>query len=407
MITSWDELVSYFESHTLSQYRRDGWDAFLQHVRFRYEIPSIHITGTNGKGSTALKLSQIYALAGRRVGLFTSPALESYTEMIQMNGAPIREEDYLALFNEFVQLFEQFQLTTFEMQTFIAFTYFLRHACSFSVIEVGMGGLTDATNVFTPVLSILTNVTLEHQAYLGSTIEAIAYQKGGIIKNHIPVIVGPSMNDKAFSVLKQLAQTHQTTIMQALPLDYELRNKNVVISWQNKSYYLNTQAEYQADNAATILSAVALLQAKYPVEDVHLQAAFQMDWMPGRFECMSIGQQTVILDGAHNPGAIHRLIPSLHSRPHAVLFACFQDKDVESMMQAMHEAKWPVTLTTFHHPRSRKKYPNLFGYPFQENPFLALEQLLQSLPMDGVLLITGSLAFIGLMRGYMKGRIHS
>lgn len=403
MIATWNELVNFFQAHTLKQYERNAWDAFLKHVQFHFVIPSIHITGTNGKGSTALKLHQIYALAGYRVGLYNSPSLESYVEMIQINGVPIQEEKFLALMNEFLPLFLQFHLTTFEMQTFIALTYFQREKCTFSVIEVGMGGLTDATNVFTPVLSILTNVTLEHQAYLGSTIEAIAFQKGGIIKSHVPALVGPSMQASAYAVMVELAQAKETTVIRATPVTDWVLNDMLRVRWKQKHYILQTQARYHVDNVATILSAVEILQSTFPVSESQLQNAFMMAWMPGRFETMTYKGKTIILDGAHNPGAMDQLILAFKTPPEAVLFACFEDKDFESMKRAMERAKWVVTYTTFAHPRARKKVNFSSDIHFKENPFRACEHLLESLSKEGVILITGSLAFIGLMRTYLKG----
>ncbi len=405
MITSWNDLVTFFETNTVKQYSRTSWDRFLKHVNFSYTIPSIHITGTNGKGSTALKLHDIYSLAGYHVGLYTSPSLESSVEMIQINGVPISETTFLSLMNEFLPMFTMFQLTTFEMQTYIAFMYFIREGCSFSVIEVGMGGLTDATNVFIPILSILTNVTLEHQAYLGTTIEAIAYQKAGIIKPGIPALVGPSMNDQALAVIRQIAKEKNSNVHRAIPATQVSVQEGLTVIWENQTYHLKTNARYQVDNVATILSAVILLEKQFPVSKRNIQEAFFMNWMPGRFESFRYQNKHILLDGAHNPGAIEKLIQSLPTTPHHVLFACFKDKDLQAMMHFMNQASWPITFTTFSHPRARKKQDYPQDCTFIEDPFLAYEQLLQSTSKDGVILITGSLAFIGMMRTYLKGKI--
>lgn len=405
MITSWHDLVTFFETNTVKQYSRTSWDRFLKHVNFSYTIPSIHITGTNGKGSTALKLHDIYSLAGYRVGLFTSPSLESYAEMIQINGVPISETTFLSMMNEFLPLFTMFQLTTFEMQTYIAFMCFIRERCSFSVIEVGMGGLTDATNVFIPILSILTNVTLEHQAYLGTTIEAIAYQKSGIIKPGIPALVGPSMNDQALAVISQIAKEKKSKVHRSIPATQVSVQKGLTVIWENQTYHLKTNARYQVDNVATILTAVTLLEKHYPVSKTIIQQAFLMNWMPGRFESFPFKNKQILLDGAHNPGAIQQLIRSLPRTPNDVLFACFKDKDLQAMMRFMNQASWPITFTTFLHPRARKKEDYPQDCHFIEDPFLAFEQLFQSTSKDGVILITGSLAFIGIMRAYLKRKM--
>ena len=199
-------MMSYFQKHNYSTYERDNYDHFLEKMKFDFPIKSIHITGSNGKGSTANFLYNAYLANGYKVGLYTSPYLEDVTEMISVNGKHIDKDEYLALFNEFKDVFEKYSLSSFEMQTYIAFTYFTRQGLDLVIIEVGMGGFIDATNVIdNPLLAIITNISLEHTAYLGRSISEIAYNKAGIIKEETPVLVG-KVDDSAMFAIREYAR---------------------------------------------------------------------------------------------------------------------------------------------------------------------------------------------------------
>ena len=180
---TYEEMMNYFSHHNFSTYERDNYDKFLDKKKFFFPIKAIHISGSNGKGSTANFIYNAYLANGYKVGLYTSPFLEDVTEMISVSGKHISKDEYVALFNELKDKFEKFGLSSFEMQTYIAFEYFLRQSLDLVAIEVGMGGFIDATNVIdNPLLAIITNISLEHTAYLGRSISEIAYNKAGIIK---------------------------------------------------------------------------------------------------------------------------------------------------------------------------------------------------------------------------------
>ena len=183
----------YLLSRKRETYQRDEFDFFLKKTRFNYDVPSIHVAGSNGKGSTSTYLSYIYASEGYKVGLFTSPYDVSPTEMMKINNKPIdsyRLEKYL-LDNK--KDFEKYGLSEFEIETYIAFKYFLDEKCDIAIIECGMGGEYDATNIFTPLLSIITSISLEHTSSLGRTISEIALHKAGIIKRERPVLIDPEL----------------------------------------------------------------------------------------------------------------------------------------------------------------------------------------------------------------------
>lgn len=401
MIESIVALQAYFKRRTSSAYTRDHYDRFLKDHPFHFTIPAIHITGTNGKGSTATFLSTIYQTRFKKVGLFTSPSLDAFQEMITINQVMISDSYILDFFNQWSPLFDDYGLTTFEMQTLLAFHYFQDQQCDFAIIEVGMGGKIDATNIFNPVLSIITNFSLEHQSYLGPTIADIANHKGGIIKQGVPVLIGP-LPPTGLEVIEAIAHRlqaplyHRSSILEphtTHPIHFHYRDLG--------KFSLSMHAAYQIDNAALAIEATIILEKQFPIAIEQLKAAVFNTFMPGRLEIIQ-QQPMILLDGAHNPGGIEALVQSLSHHKHPiiyVLFASFKDKEVSPMLASLKKMTPTIMLTTFPHPRARGKAdyqePNL---PFIEDYQQALRVLQERLPPHGVLLITGSLAFIGLIR---------
>jgi len=161
-VNSINDLRAFFIDRDLSSYDRDNFDRFLKAIRFSFTIPAIHVTGTNGKGSTVNYLKGIYMHAGYKVGTFISPYFASMNEMIAVNDVHISDEDVLRLFNDQEANFTKFQLTSFEIQTYLAFAYLNEQKPDLAIIEVGMGGYLDATNIFNNILAIITSVSLEH-----------------------------------------------------------------------------------------------------------------------------------------------------------------------------------------------------------------------------------------------------
>ena len=191
-------LKEYFESVDRGDYQRENFDDFLKKVSFSYKIPSIHIAGSNGKGTTANYLANIYRAHGLNVGLFTSPFLDNVNEMISINGQNITDEEIISFIKENEKLFNKYSLSAFEIQTFIALSYFNKKGVDLAIVECGMGGEIDATNIFNPILSVITSISLEHTSFLGRSLCEIAYQKAGVIKDEIPVVTG-ILDDEAIN----------------------------------------------------------------------------------------------------------------------------------------------------------------------------------------------------------------
>ena len=401
------EVKQYLQSKESSKYERSQYDAFLSFINFSYTIPSIHITGTNGKGSVAHYLKNIYVASGRKVGLFSSPFLKDINEMIIVNDHMISDDEFVDLFGIYQPLFDQFNLTAFEIETFIAFRYFEAQKVDLSVIEVGMGGLIDATNIFTPSLSIITNVTLEHTHYLGSKVEDIAFAKAGIIKEKVPVLLG-HMSGAPLKVIETVANSKSS------PIHMTKGVKNIRMSQSDVSFdydkckkvRLATFSLYEVLDASIAIEATQTLKSAFPLKLDQLYKGLLSTKMPGRMEVMQ-SNPLVIVDGAHNPAAIRALVDSLkmyQGRPMSIVFAAFKDKDVLSEFPMLEELTKDITLTTFNHHRARKQdeYPTI-RYPFDYDYQRLIVQKIKQCPDNGIVLITGSLAFAGVVRQIWKG----
>lgn len=265
----------------------------------------IHVAGTNGKGSIASALSSILRTSGYKVGLYTSPHLVKFNERICINNKPVSDknivESYKAV-NKVIQ--NNLEATFFELTTAMALYEFNRQKVDWAVIETGMGGRLDATNIIKPVISIISNISVEHQRYLGSAIEQIASEKGGIIKKAVPVITGVKQK-KATSVLKKIA-AEQSAPFYRLGNEFRIRrNKNRTFSyfgintvWKNMRTGL--LGAHQIVNAAIVLAACEILshnKTKLSFQSIK-QGLAQNKW-PGRLEIVS-SSPLIILDGAHN-----------------------------------------------------------------------------------------------------------
>ena len=400
-----NEMMSYFQKHNYSTYERDNYDRFLDKQKFDFPIKSIHITGSNGKGSTANFLYNAYLANGYKVGLYTSPYLEDVTEMISVNGMNISQDEYLALFNEYKDKFEKFELSSFEMQTFIAFTYFLKQGLDLVIIEVGMGGFIDATNVIDPLLAIITNISLEHTAYLGRSVSEIAYNKAGIIKEEVPVLVG-KVDDSAMFAIREYAKDmdSQIYVVDDYHNDHLEGNKIVFDYYPFKNVKLSTKAFYQCKNASLALEAINILKNQLPFDEAKVKEGMEKNILPCRLEYV---KDNLILDGGHNPDGINNLCETLgkiESRPIHVVFASFKDKNIENMFIPLSNMAADVTLTTFDHVRARGEeeyFLYLGDYEFNPNYLELIKDKLAKFP-DDVVLVTGSLAFVGRVKQELK-----
>jgi dihydrofolate synthase/folylpolyglutamate synthase len=261
-------------------------------------VPSIHITGTNGKGSTAAMLEAIFRTAGWRTGLYTSPHLVRLGERVQVNRQILTEAEIIAYTNELRPLAEEISRFSpddhpsfFEFMTAMAFLQFARKKCDISLIEVGMGGRLDATNVVLPEVAVITSISLDHCEYLGDTPEKIAAEKAGIIKPGRSVVIG-RLPPGAERVIREIAAERGSRVISVVEeFGEELAGYPVT----------NLEGDYQRWNAATATLVARTMALRWQLtEEVITRALARVDW-PGRWQRIALGGRTLILDASHNP----------------------------------------------------------------------------------------------------------
>ena len=394
--------------------------------------PVIHLAGTNGKGSTLAHLRSLLEVRGLRVGVFSSPYLVTFNEQIGINGVPISDkdlEDYLALYRDLLERNSSDQtllgLTEFELITAMAFDYFAAEKPDVVIMEVGMGGRLDSTNVCQPILTAITTIGLDHVALLGPDVASIAREKAGIIKEKIPVLLG-RIELEAQEVIVQEAHRLSAPV-EVLGQDFLVCYQESLVDGEVFTYQSQNRSEvqlktgllglYQVDNAGL---ALALCDAFFQErglsllsQDEIIQAWSQVQW-PGRLEIIST-QPLIILDGAHNPHAVSPLIETLQERyaqlDKQVLFTCIQTKAIEEMLDLWLELEGSqLTLTTFKDPRaySVKETQEIAlskGLPYQEWKLFLTNYIEKESKQSDLLLVTGSLYFLAQVRAFLIEKI--
>jgi dihydrofolate synthase/folylpolyglutamate synthase len=360
----------------------------------------IHVAGTNGKGSTCAMLESIYRAAGLRVGLFTSPHLVSFAERMQVNRQMISEAEVVRLTSEMQALCRGFSEaahpTFFEAVTVMALRWFAEQRCDLVIWETGLGGRLDATNIVTPLASVITNIGLEHQQWLGDTVEQIAAEKAGIIKPGVPVITA-AQPGQGLEVIEATAKASRSPIT---TVDAAAANQPPLNSLE-----LPLRGPHQRINAATAIATVRALAAQLPVSDDAIRAGLGSVYWPGRMQrtVTAYGSQ-VLLDGAHNPDGAAALRAALlaefpDARPTLIL-GVFRDKDTVRMCQTLAPLAGRLILTAVQSERSEEP-ANLVSACRQANPSAPVEQcanLADALALaarDPLVVIAGSLYLIG------------
>lgn len=400
---------SFFNGFRIGDYQRENFDNFLSKINFHYDIPSIHITGTNGKGSTANYIASMYIANGYKVGLFTSPFFDEPNEMISINGEKISDDDFMAIYSQYKKEIEKYDLSAFEIQTLVALTYFQNNKCDIAVIECGMGGLIDATNVFTPILSIITSVSLEHTDYLGYSISEIAFQKAGIIKDEVPVLLSDLPEEAITVILKKAKECKSKMFYLGHYVNKEYLSDGFSFDYgEIKGLKIKSIADYSVNDACLALEAIYTLKDRFIYDEEKVKQGLASISIPCRLEIVN-KQPRVIVDGAHNPEAIDALCKNtIHNvtegKPIHVVFACFRDKNLGNMLSTLGAITDDLTMTTFDHPRARKEeeyFLFLGDYKFEEDAKTLIRNKMNEFP-DDVILVSGSLAFAALVRRWFR-----
>lgn len=310
------------------------------------KFKAVHIAGTNGKGSVAHLLASYFQERGCKTGLFTSPHLVDFRERIRINGQMISEEAVLAFFDKFKTQFDQLEPSFFEMTTALAFYYFAEQKVDVAVIEVGLGGRLDSTNVLSPLLSVITNISLEHTQMLGDSIAKIAKEKAGIIKHKTPVVIG-EFNPESFPVFEDIANQKDAPLFLAednYSFSGDFNDLSVTDVLGNTLYehlMMPLQGEYQLKNLKTFLQATEVIEELWPAErDVVPQAIQNMvsnTGFRGRWQILR-KEPLTICDVGHNPGGLALTMQQLSQYPCRQLrmvFGMVSDKDIDKAVSLL------------------------------------------------------------------------
>ena len=394
------------------------------------KLKVIHIGGTNGKGSTIAFLKNMLEKMGLRVGVFSSPYLIHYTDQIVINGESIPEARLESLMADYRLLLEgehaqALQGTTeFEIITAIAYDYFASEQVDVAIMEVGMGGLLDSTNVCQPILTGITTIGLDHVALLGDTLEAIAEQKAGIIKQGVPMVTG-NIVPEAMVVIDQIAKAKQATRI-AYGEAYQVSHYESIVTGEVFGYTSAVRQGrfqtgllglHQIENAGMALALLdSYCQAtgrELPDNALVAQALEETSW-PGRLEVVS-REPLMILDGAHNPHAIKALLATLKERftdyQKEILFTCIKTKALEDMLDLLETlSDTKITLTHFEDSRATdekvlKDLADSRNLNYQDWQEFLDQKLSENEEKKTVRIITGSLYFLAQVRAYlMEGK---
>lgn len=317
----------------------------------------IHVVGTNGKGSVCAMLSSMFtAHRSLKVGLFTSPHIFEYTERIKINDTEIDKETFAKEVNEIIELADrnEIHLTEFEILTVVAFDYFAKNNVDLVILETGLGGRFDATNVIkNNICSIITHIDFDHTERLGDTIEKIAFEKAGIIKENCPVII--NKNNAGINLIKQIAEEKNSELIYASPLAGEgsFSTRGMSVRKTGEEYTL--KGTYQRENLALVLSAIDILNKnEFDILQVDIDEGLKNVKHPCRFEYLK--EHNIIIDGAHNPNGTKALRESLDyyypNQKFKFIFGCLNSKNYIEMMRNLFRQGDEIYFYQFDNPNS-------------------------------------------------------
>jgi dihydrofolate synthase / folylpolyglutamate synthase len=378
------------------------------------QFPSFHIAGTNGKGSTAAMLHRMLSLAGYRTALYTSPHLVSFTERIRVGDVEISPEEVVGLAEEVSSrtMAANVTLTFFEFVTVMGFVHFARQEVQVAVVEVGLGGRLDATNLVKPLVSVITTISKDHEAYLGSDLLSIAREKGGIIKPGVPAVLG-ALPEEVVELFKELSRERRAA-GHYLGQDYRIFLKNSDtfdyrgIKQNFDRLCLGLRGRHQRNNAAVALAALELAGERFPVGEGFVREGLKTVVWPGRFEVM-LESPIVILDGAHNGEGVKALVDAVKEsyagKKVKLLFASMEDKDWRLMLGLLAGITNEAVLTRVKMERSADPLQltsyltdKLVPHRVIEDSRVALRSLVDSAAPDEIVLVAGSLYLLGEVR---------
>lgn len=381
------------------------------------QLRFVHVAGTNGKGSTLAFISTILQCAGYTVGRYTSPAVFEYRERFQVKGRMITQKDFCRLLEQVKEACEGMvrdglaHPTPFEVETALAFLYYVEKKCAIVVMETGMGGLMDATNLVTTTeVAVLASISMDHMKFLGNTLGAIAEQKSGIIKKGCRV-VSMAQQDEAMEVVRKQAESLECPLRVAdsslcKNVKYGIKKQSFSYgSWKNLEITL--AGKWQIDNAVLAVEAVCALQeAGYKISEAALRKGLKETVWPGRF-CLISSHPVMIVDGAHNEDAAKRLAETIEfyftNKRIIYIMGILKDKEYEKIISLTHSlADQIITVTTPNNPRAMHAYELAREIAKVHSNVTAVDSLEEAVEIskllagkDDVIIAFGSLSYLG------------
>ncbi len=352
----------------------------------------VHVAGTNGKGSTATMVASGLRAAGNRVGLFTSPHILEFRERYCLDGVPVSDEQWIAVWLDIEPLCDELELTFFEISALLAFELFKRAGCDYAVIEVGLGGRLDATNVVDPAIAIITALAIEHTEYLGDTLELIAMEKLGIVKAGRPFVVNSGNKPVVFELAARVTEERNAPCTVApIVSTVEQTAKYQCFSVGGVAIELPLWGAYQVSNCAAAVTALQQLG----VSNSDIQRGIASAALPARMQLVSYNSREILFDVAHNPQALEVLVDGLAQRfagrPLHFLIGMMKDKDCAKAVGIIEEIAATISCFTPSIPRScpaeelaaytKKGAATVVGSP---------REAVERLGNDGVIVVTGS-----------------
>jgi len=419
-------LHSFIDYETIPGISFASADYSLEHVKELLQrlgdphlaVRTVHIAGTKGKGSIAAMIAKVLTVSGYRTGLYTSPHLHNLRERIRVDGSLILEEEFASLMTELKPYFEAMNvtaseakqpLTFFEALTVLAFDYFNKKQTDFQVLEVGLGGRLDATNVAKPEVCVITPISLDHTQVLGDSLEKIAYEKAGIIKPGSVVVSSPQPKE-VIPVIDDVCHQRKARLIQVgkdvtwHKMTSDLCHQSFTVGGKMGTHHITIPllGDYQVENAATAVATLEVLASlgfRITAEDIARGLA-QVEW-PGRFQILR-RQPIVLVDGAHNVASIGRLVENIKTYfdydQVFLVIGTSCDKDISGIVKELVPLSPQVAVTRSSHPRAAS--PSTVAAEFisqgiepelSDNVFQALSQTLSLADKEDLICVTGSL----------------
>ncbi len=379
---------------------------FAAYNNFQDSLKIIHVAGTNGKGSSVSYIRSVLQMQGYKVGTFTSPYLETHNDRIRINNINISDKDFLEISNMLYKEITSKEYTFFEIDTFIALYYMHINNVDYAVIEVGMGGRLDSTNIVKPLISVITNIGYDHMLVLGDTLEKIAFEKAGIIKEKTPVVIGCNMEASAKKVITDFANFQKALLIESKkPEQIKVGSKGLEFINDGKNYEINTDALYQCENASTAITTLNYLKENNIIklsDEIIAKGIKESIWQ-GRFEKMN-EKPLVYIDGAHNIHGIKALSETLKNikanHNLKIIFAALGDKETDKMLKELLAICKDITVTDFDFYRCKNAEDLAKGCDVKvsKNWVELINSTIDNASKNDMIIITGSLYFISRVR---------